>query len=299
MLNLSIIIVNYNTKALTLDCLASIFNNKWNLKLETWLVDNASTDSSVSEIRKKYPQVKIIESATNLGFAEGHNLALKKAYKNSSYCFLLNSDTRLHKGSLDNLVDFANKNGLDIASCKLEDVNGNLQPNTGALPTFLPLMVWLSGLDDILRNVARIPSYQEMDRKVYTKPFNSGWVSGTAMLIRCDTFDKIGFLDGKIFMYAEDVDYCWRANKAGLKVGWTNAATITHLGGGSQKEVKYSQWLGEFRGLLYLYKKHYGNRARFVLKMFFYFFISLRVLAFFLLGKFGYAKAYAKILREI
>jgi GT2 family glycosyltransferase len=299
MVDLSIIIVNYNTKELTLECLRSILDKKWKVSFNVWLVDNGSTDNSFNEVKEKFPQVKLIKSRTNLGFAGGNNLGLKEVYKDCLYSLLLNSDTRVHEGSLDSLVSFAKEKDFSIASCKLLAEDGSLQPNTGSLPTPLPLLVWLTGIDDLLRGWLHIPSYQEMNKKNYTKPFTTGWVSGTAMLIKSSLIDKIGLLDDKLFMYAEDVDYCWRAGKAGEKVGWTDRAVITHLGGGSQKEVKYSQWLGEFKGLLYLYNKYYGKIASVFLKILFYIFILARILAFLIIGRPAYSKAYAKVFSQI
>jgi GT2 family glycosyltransferase len=178
-------------------------------------------------------------------------------------------------------------------SCKLVDKQGKLQPNAGELPTIQPVLMWLTGFDDLVRSVA---SYQERDVNKFYGTRDFGWVSGTAMLISDSVIKKTGVLDEKIFMYAEDVDYCWRAHKAGFKVGWTDNCSLYHLGGGSSENPKYKQWLGEFRGLLYLYNKYYGLIAMIGLRILMYVFIALRSLAFLVLGKVSYAKAYAKIL---
>ncbi len=92
MLDLAIVVLNYNTKDLTLKCLESIFKKKWNISFKVWVVDNASTDTSVKEIRKNFPKVELIASSKNLGFAGGNNLALKKTSKKARFSLLLNSD---------------------------------------------------------------------------------------------------------------------------------------------------------------------------------------------------------------
>ena len=119
------------------------------------------------------------------------------------------------------------------------------------------------------------------------------------MLINSRVFEKIGFFDEKIFMYGEDVDFCWRAKDEGYKVGWTNSADILHIGGASSGKPKYVQWLGEFKGLLYLYEKHYNKIAQVLLKIDMFYFIFLRSIAFFVIGKREHAKTYAEIITKI
>lgn len=297
MLDLSIVVVSFNTKELTVKCLQSIYQKSWKNKYEVWVVDNASSDGTTEAVRKLFPTVKLIEGKENIGFAGGNNLALKKV--NSKYSLLLNSDTEVQPASLDNLVDFAKDKGFAIVSCKLIDKKGNFQPNAGELPGFGPVLIWLSGLDDLLRRVIFIPSYQGTDERYYKEGKQVGWVSGSAMLIQNDVFRKIGFLDEAIFMYGEDVEYCLRAQKAGFKVGWTNQATVIHKSGGSLRSPHFNQWRGEFRGLLYIYKKYYGFAAAFFLRLLIYIFILARVVAFAFLGKFNYSKTYAKIIVSI
>lgn len=299
MKELTIIILNFNTKDLTIDCLSSIFKQKWTIDMRVVVVDNASTDGSVAEIRKRFLKVSIISSNSNLGFSGGNNLGLKKYLRQSKYFLLLNSDTIIKDSSIESLLNFSKKNNYAISSCKLLSIDGSFQPNAGELPKIFNLFVWLSGLDDILRRLVRIPSYQERNKIYYKKDREVGWVSGTAMLIKSSLIEQIGYLDAKIFMYAEDVDYCWRVKRAGFKVGWTNKTEIIHIGGASSNHAKGSQWLGEYRGLIYLYKKYYGNISSLLLKNLIRIFILVRILAFYIVGKPSYSQTYAKIYKEI
>ncbi|MDD2823016.1 MAG: glycosyltransferase family 2 protein [Candidatus Daviesbacteria bacterium] len=286
-------IVNFNTEKLILDCLESIYKNKPKVSFEIWVVDNCSTDQSVSLIKKHFPNVHLIESDKNLGFAGGNNLALKKA--SAKNYLLLNSDTLVKSNSLDNLVDFASSSDYGICSCKLVYKNGAFQPNAGELPTFFPMFFWISGLDDILEKVLFIKSYQARDKNYYFDKATVGWVSGSVMLVKDEVIKKIGLLDEAIFMYGEDVEYCFRANKAGFITGWTNSAEIIHIGGGSSTSPKYNQWFGEFKGLIYIYNKLFGTLAMYFIKFMLYSFILVRTLIFLLLGKVSYSKTYAKI----
>lgn len=293
MVDLAIIIVNFNTEKLILNCLESIFKYKPVSSFEVWVVDNNSSDNSVSEIKKHFPKVNLIESEKNLGFAAGNNLALNKA-KASNY-LLLNSDTLVKENSLNNLLNFAQKTDFGIISCRTIYPSGAFQPNAGELPTALPLILWLSGLDDVLGKIIIIKSYQARDKQYYSNGVSVGWVSGSVMLIKKDVLEKIGLLDEGIFMYGEDVEYCFRAKNAGFKIGWTTDTEIIHLSGASSKAPKYNQWIGEFRGLLYVYNKLFGIIYTSIVKIFFYIFILIRALAFLIIGKISYSRTYAKI----
>lgn len=293
-MDLTIIILSFNTKDLLKDCLTSIFNKKWKHKIKVMVVDNCSYDESALMVKNNFPQVEIVESDKNLGFTGGNNLGLKNL--KSTYTLLLNSDTRVTDGALDNLISFMETSDYGIASCKLVDGEGKFQPNAGLLPTFLPMFFWLSGIDDILGKIFSINSYQERKIDYYNKDREVGWVSGTAMIIKDIVLKKIGFLDENIFMYGEDVEYCLRASKAGVKVGYTNQAEVVHLGGKSSSQPKVNQWKGEFKGLLYIYKKYYGFLASLLLRLMIYIFIIFRMVAFLLLGKSQFSKTYAKIL---
>ncbi|MDO8619119.1 MAG: glycosyltransferase family 2 protein [Candidatus Daviesbacteria bacterium] len=289
MKDLTVIILNYNTKDLLHTCLESIFKNKWKTDLEVWVVDNASTDDSVEMVKKDFPKVTVLQSNKNLGFAGGNNLALKKI--TSRYALLLNSDTTVEQEAFDKLVNFADGDGYDIASCKLLNKDRSIQPNYGDLPYPTAVFFWISGLDDLPVIGKFLPSFH----KKIINPGKVGWISGTAMLISKKVLEKIGLLDEDIFMYAEDTDFCMRAKKAGFKIGWTNLAEITHLGGGSLKDPNYRQWTGEFKGLIYLYQKYYGGLQSIILRLIFYKFILLRILIFSVLGKFEISKIYAKV----
>ena len=126
-----------------------------------------------------------------------------------------------------------------------------------------------------------------------------GWVSGSVMAIKREILEKIGLLDDKIFMYGEDTEYCIRAIKKGFKVGWTDKATIVHIGGGSSKNPSFRQWLGEIKGLKYIYKKFNNKTEQLFLNILIYVSIILRIIAFSLIGKFNVSKLYGKILFNI
>lgn len=294
-MKLAVIVLSYNTKDLTEDCLNSIFRKKWKTEMEVWVVDNASTDGSSEMVEKKFPQAELIKSDTNTGFSKGNNLGLKKA-KADSY-LLLNSDTIVLEGALDELEKFSGETDFGIVSCKLTFKDKSFQANAGDAPTFWPVFFWISGLDDILVPIREmLPSFHRKFKSYFKGEREVGWVSGTAMLIKKQVIEKIGVLDENIFMYGEDVEYCMRARKAGFKIGWTDKATIIHLGGASSNDPHLRQWMGEIRGLKYVYRKYFGGSSEKMLSILIYVFYSLRALAFLIVGKPKASLTYAKVL---
>jgi hypothetical protein len=294
---LTIIIVNFNTQKLLRDCLESIFKTKQKYEIQILVVDNASSDDSVYMVGKDFPKVQVIQNQTNIGFAAGNNVGLKKS--KSKYFLLLNSDTKILNKSLDNLVDFMERTDFGISSCKILTNDLKFQPNSGDLPLGFSLFFWISGLDDLPLIGKYFPSLHRKWENFYQREKEVGWVSGTVMMIKKEVIDKIGLLDEKIFMYSEDVEYCLRARKAGFRIGWTNKAEIIHLGGGSLKDPAFHQRLGEFQGLLYIYRKYFGLVSQGLLKLLFYLFILIRMIAFAAIGKLNLSKVYAKILYSL
>ncbi|RJQ27332.1 glycosyltransferase family 2 protein [Candidatus Parcubacteria bacterium] len=298
MVDLSVVIVNYNTKTLTLNCLKSITESKIVCSNEIWLVDNGSSDRSVKAVKLLFPNVKVIESKKNLGFAGGNNLAIRKS--KGRYLLLLNSDTEITSGSLDKLVKFMDGSDFVICSCLTKDGDGLLQPNSGDLPSLAAVFVWLAGLDDILKGLRKyLPSFHRNEKEYYLGNKEVGWVSGSVMMIKRQLVAEIGLLDDSIFMYGEDVEYCLRASKAGYKIGWTDEVEVKHFGGGSSEDPKYKQWVGEFKGLQYLYKKYYGLIPVLLFKLLVYIFIFIRIIVFLLTHKFKIAKIYGKVITSI
>lgn len=294
-MDLTVIILSFNTKELLKKCLQSTFEKKWKYKIQIMVVDNDSSDGSPEMVKKDFSEAELIKASKNLGFAGGNNLGLKKA--KSRYCLLLNSDTIVQDNSLDQLIDFMDNGGYGIGSCKLLNEDKSLQPNSGELPLGLPLFVWLAGLDDVMPRIkSLLPSFHRQFAQFYKGTREVGWVSGSVMVIKKDVMDKVGFLDDAIFMYGEDVEYCLRAKRAGFKVGWTDQAQVIHLGGRSWQNPSLNQWTGEFRGLLYIYRKYFGNIACWSLRVFIYMFTMVRILAFALMGKYQASKTYAKII---
>lgn len=316
-MKVAVSIVNFNTKELTLNCIKSVLGKKWKSEVEVWVVDNASKDGSVEEIKnlkaknkqslifqnkqslffqnQNYnSKLKIIENRKNLGFGSGHNVALRKM--KAPYVLILNSDTIMDEGTIDKMVEFMEENReCAIASCKVLGFDGKLQPNAGDLPFIQAVFNWLFNLE--IFGIKR-PMLHINDPDFYKRAGEVGWVSGNFMMIRVKALKEFGLFDEHYFMYFEDVDLCFRANKKGFKVMINPEVYIKHLGGGSLDEPHFRQWLGEFHGLSLFYRSRFGRVHGSLVVFLIYLSTLMRIIAFSLTGNFSYAKTYAKVIRE-
>ena len=287
-------IVNFNTKDLILNCLKSIFDRKKKNEIEVWVVDNASTDTSVEEIKKNFPKVNLIKNSTNLGFGAGHNIVLKKA--KGDYFLILNSDCEILNSVIDEMVIFMESNtDCGVSSCKILGFDGRLQPNAGDLPLGPPLLNWLFNLEVLgVRE-----SFHRNESAYYEDVREVGWVSGSFMVIRAGALKKIGQFSENYFMYFEDTEYCYRIKQAGYKIMINPKIVVKHLSGGSLDDPLLRQWSGEYKGLIIFYKQFFGVFAAFFIKLLVYLSIFLRIVAFGLKGNLKFSSTYAKIIFNI
>jgi len=263
-MDLSIIIVNYKTKEITADCLKTIKQSKDNLTKEVIVVDNGSDDGSIDYLKSKFPQYKIVSSGGNLGFARGNNFGAKLA--KGKYIWLLNSDTLLKKNTISALMKLVKKNNSQIASCRLLNPNETIQPQGGYLPNLWRIALWMLFIDDLpfIKNIVK-PYHQNLI-SFFESNQNPEWLAGTALLINRQLYQQLGGLDKNIFMYAEDVDFCFRALRQGVKIDYFSEPRLIHLGqasGSSRGAI-----LGEYKGLKYLYQKHFPAWQSLFLRLF-------------------------------
>ena len=252
-MDLSIIILSFNTKNLLDDCLDSVFQQTKGIKFEVLVVDNHSTDGSAEMVKKKFPQVKLINNKKNLGFAQANNQGMKKAQ--GKYLLLLNSDTKIKNKSLKNLLSLAQKKqDLGIAGPKLLNPDGTPQPSTGPFYTLPVTFFSLFRGDRYLRHA-------------YSQEKAVDWLSGACFLIKRELIYKVGLLDEKFFMYVEEMEYCYRAKKAGYLTYFFPQAEVYHLERGSSPEGKQKAIWGIYQGLIYFYQKHFAPWQLTVLKL--------------------------------
>jgi GT2 family glycosyltransferase len=258
---ISIIIVSWNTTRLLENCLASILANPPTSPFETWVVDNASTDDSPSMVREKFPQVHLIENSENVGFARANNQAIQRCA--GKYVLLLNPDTLVASGALQALVDFlAKHNDGGVAGARILNPDGTLQISSHPRPT-LYREIWRLFHLDVIFPYAMYP----LTKWETNQPQEVDVLAGACLLLRKEVLDKVGFLDEEYFMYSEEVDLCYRIQRAGWRIFWVPQAQVVHFGGQSTQQVPTKMFLHLYLSNIKYFRKHYGWSAAQIYKL--------------------------------
>lgn len=235
----AVIVLNYRTPGLVVDCLGSLDGQVDPACQEVVVIDNCSGDGSGEQIRRAVEErgwdgwVRVVESPLNGGFAAGNNLGILAT--TSSWCVLLNSDTLVRPGALEELLGAANRSGPDIGLIgpRLEWMDGEGQVSTFRFRTPLTELIASSRSGWLGRRFLGHVVAKPADRPCT----DLDWVSFACVAIRREVIERVGLLDDRYFMYFEDMDYCRRARLAGFKVAYEPASKVVHLRGGSS-EVK-------------------------------------------------------------
>ncbi len=263
----SVIIVSYNTRDITVKSIKSVQNSKGFNKgeIETIVIDNNSPDDTVAYLRKNYPDVKVVANKSNVGFGGGNNQGARIA--SGKYLLLLNTDAFLGVDSLRVMVDIMEKRD-DIVSVgpQLRYLDGSMQLSGGYLPTPMRVMAWMWWLDKLPLIKKFFPTpYHVFDLNWHAKDQYPEWLMGACVLFRKDEFLQAGGFDDKIFMYAEEVELYRRlAESLHKKVFFTSKTQVVHMGGASSKKANAFRLMYELKGIEYIYTKHYPNLWWFV-----------------------------------
>lgn len=295
-MDLSIIVVNYNTKDLTKQTIDSVVNTTRNISYEIILIDNASTDGSkeffselysneISEInhrdiecrneyknheyksdnhikprielRESYKEVKYIYNEENLGFAKANNQAMKIA--RGRYVLLLNSDTIVKEDCIEKSIQHMDKNKkIGALGPKILLSNGELDHACKrGFPTPSASLYYMLGLDKKHPNDPKYGQYQ-MTHLSNDEINEVDALTGAFMMVRKEVIDKIGTFDERFFMYGEDLDWCYRIKENGWKIIYYPEALIIHLKGQSSKKKRRYKTIYQFhKTMIQFYNKHY------------------------------------------
>jgi len=270
--DISVFIVTYNSAPLLRSCLDSL-RAQTIKNFETIVVDNASRDDSANIIRSEYPEIKLIPSATNLGFANACNLALADAH--GSYIVLLNPDAVLPPETLERALQHMEANPeVGMGGGLLQGTQGEWQPSARLFPSLLNDGLTISGLAN------RFPKSRFFGRfdRSWADPLQAvavDWVPGAFAIIRRSLLDQITLFDPRFFLYYEEVDLCRRIHQAGFKVFYWPDLVITHIGGASSEtvdELAFSSsgkqlTLWRMRSQLLYYRKWHGLMYSVLVKM--------------------------------
>ena len=257
-MDISIIIVNWNSADYVHQCLASIYCNTTGLTFEVIVVDNASYDHCEDTIKQFYPMVRFIQSHDNLGFAKANNLGY--AHSTGDNLLFLNPDTEIVGQSLNILNDYLNKlPDAGAIGCKLLNTDGSTQ--TSCIQPFPTLVNQILDVEFLRQKLPMLKLWGI--RALYETPGSIvpvDVISGACTLVKRSVFQKIEQFSTEYFMYAEDVDLCYKIKRAGYQVYYTGAVTIVHHGGGSsrQKEQTYFGALVMRESLLKFLRKSRG-----------------------------------------
>ncbi len=296
-MDISVIVVNYNTKKLTEDCISSVYKLTRGVRFEVIVIDNASKDGSQEYLKKKFPQVTFILNKENLGFARANNQGVKIA--KGEYVLFLNSDAYFIENSLAKLVSKAKKiEGIAVLAPTILNVDKTIQQSVGFFPHIPQLFYWMSFLDDLPFGEKLKPYHVDHD-SFYKNENVIDWATGAALLVVKAALVKLGAFDKNIFMYGEDVELCYRIKKAKLKIIYTPLTRIVHIGSGSSGKISKNAFIGEFIGVIYFYKKYRGNISLQILRLFLKMGALARILIFSLLGRKELAKFYAEALKVV
>lgn len=258
-MDLSILILSYNTRELTLEALRSVYRSQTSYSYEVIVVDNRSADDSVVSIRREFPQVQLICNDENVGFAKANNQAMRVA--SGRYFLLLNSDTVIAPDSLEIMLRFMDDHPVVGASgCKVVLPDGSLDKACRrGFPTPSASFYYAFGIAKLFPHIPRFNQYQ----LGYLSPDEAYPVDclvGAFMLVRRETVEQVGVLDEDFFMYGEDIDWCYRIKQAGWEVFYYPLTTIVHHKRASSRRKPLKITYEFHRAMVLFHRKHYKNK---------------------------------------
>ncbi len=285
-MDLSIIVLNYNTKQLTLNCLESIRNSVTEYLYEIILVDNHSTDGSIEAFERHYPEIELIRNQVNVGFSKGNNQAMKIA--RGRYVLLLNSDTIVNSDTLDVMLQFMDQQPtVGAAGCKVVLPDGSLDKACRrGFPTPSASFYYAFGFAKLFPRVPRFNQYQLS----YLDPdqdYPVDCLVGAFMMVRREVIDQVGMLDEDFFMYGEDIDWCYRIKEAGWGIHYYPYTEIVHYKGASSRRRPFKIIYEFHRAMILFHKKHYEKKYSWVVNLLVYAGVGLKFAISIILNRFG------------
>lgn len=272
-IELSIIIVNRNTKDLLEHSIHSIYNNTLDINYEIIVVDNGSIDGSQEKIKNQFRDVILIQNNSNVGFSTANNQGIR--ISKGTYILLLNSDTIILKDAIKKLVEFlVTHEEAAIVGPKLLFENGTVQCCYGSFPNLRSEIARALLLEEKLNKRRTLND----KRLKYSKPFEADWISGACFMFRKSILKEIGELDERFFLFNEEVDFCLRTRKAGWKVFCHPDAEIIHYKGKTTQKAYYVLIASRYESRLKYAEKHYGYLRRLIFRMIVVFALLFRIL---------------------
>jgi len=255
--DLSVIIVNWNTRDLLKLCLESIPAKTRRIFYEIIVIDNASSDGSAEMVERDFPEVRLIKNKENRGFGRANNQGLSGA--KGKYILFLNSDVAVNEGCLDELFDFMEKNpSVGASSCQLTFPDGSLQHSCRTFPTFKVFFLMLLGFRQLFPRMKMFRDYLMLDWD-HGDVREVDQIMGSFMLVRKDVLDGIGSFDERYWMYFEEVDLCLRMKKAGWKIVHYPYVSAIHFLSRSSQQWEKRKRVREFQTSMLKYFRKNGK----------------------------------------
>lgn len=257
--DISIVIVNYNVRAFLEQCLLSIHKARHDLTVEVFVVDNASVDGSQAMVRRKFPDVILIDNKDNAGFSKANNQALRQA--KGDFVLILNPDTLIQEDTLLILKRFMDTHPkAGAVGCKLLNPDGSFQVTSRrSLPTPWVAFTRIVGLSRLFPK-SRIFGLYNMTYLDPDEECEVDVLPGSLIFARHDVLRTIDYFDEDYFMYGEDVDLCYRITKSGWKIFYTPSTKAIHYKGESTKKGEFSFVSNFYASMLIFMNKHFRDQ---------------------------------------
>lgn len=277
-IDVSVIIVNYNTADELRDCIQSIKKHTRGIRYEIIVVDNNSQDNSRAMLKNEFRDIESHFLQYNSGFSIANNYAIDRSY--SKYILLLNPDTALRENSFLHMFEFLENNpAVGTVGPLITDHQGNFKLTFRKFPTLKMHMIEAFSIKSLIRRYSLTKKQYEMIAK--EEPFEVDWISGGSFMVRRSIYNDIGGLDERFHLFSEDVDWCMRIKNSGWKVFCLPKVKIVHIGGASTNKNFFSLVVNRYRSKL-IFTKKYSNKAEiFIIRLIVLLGLMLRLLGSF------------------
>ncbi|HHX60525.1 MAG TPA: glycosyltransferase family 2 protein [Epulopiscium sp.] len=276
-MDLSIIIVSYNTQDLLRQTIQSVIDTTHKIKYEIIVSDNDSSDGSPLMVEQEFKEVKLIKTGANLGFSKGNNIGIKEA--KGRYILLLNSDTVVKGNCLDECVRYMDQhNEIGVLGCKIVLPSGKLDHACKrGFPTPQASLYYMLGLYKAYPNNPKYGAYCAAHLGE-DEVGEADALMGAFMMLPRAVIDEVGGLDEAFFMYGEDLDWCYRIKEAGYKVMYYPKEYIVHHKGSSSKKKRIKTIYEFHRAMILFYNKHYRKKHNLIVTLGVYFGVVARMI---------------------
>lgn len=270
-IDLSVVIVSWNVKALLEKCLRSVLDSPgWQLvppggepsgtglrSLEVWLIDSASSDGTAEMVHSQFPDVGLIENSENVGFTRGNNQGIARCRGRA--LMLLNPDTEVMGDTLATMGDYlASHPDVGVVGPRIATPDGGIQPSRRRFPTYGTAFIESTCLQQWFPRHPLLARYYMWDAPD-DREQDVDWLEGACLLARAEVVKQVGGLDERFFMYSEELDWCQRIRSAGWRVVYLSQAQILHYGGKSSDQVVAAKHIRFQRSKIAYYAKYFGG----------------------------------------